>query len=68
MRRGGYLGLSGVGWGQCHYKGPYLGGCRVRVKEAEVGEMFFEDRGRGHKPRITGSFQKLEEAKEQILP
>ena len=38
------------------------------MKEAEVGEMFFEDRGRGHKPRITGSFQKLEEAKEQILP
>ena len=37
------------------------------MKEEEVREMCFEDRGRGHKPRTTGNFQKLEKAREQIL-
>lgn len=38
------------------------------MKEEEVREMCFEDRGRDHKPRTTGNFQKLEKAREQILP
>ena len=31
-------------------------------------EPGFEDRTRGHEPRNAGSLQKLEKAREQILP
>lgn len=38
------------------------------MKEAEVGEMCSEEIRRGHKPRLTGSFQKVEDTRERIFP
>ena len=35
--------------------------------ETESGVIQFENRGKGHKSRNTGSLKKLEKGKEQIL-
>ena len=56
---------------KCNPKGPYER--EVRRSKEEVGNMTMDAevgvmRERGHQPRNSGSLQKLEKTRKQILP
>lgn len=56
---------------QCHHMSPYereTGGSESEKRCYKVGVMLFKDGEGFQDPRNTGGLQKLEKAREQIVP